>query len=323
MSVSLRRTLVIRFGLTMAAALGVVALLVHRAVERAMQQEMEESLASTFVLQFHALSTLGSIPRRPDPVQEGRFLRDANRLVAVRAADGQVLQANTPRAESLPIDTLCLRQADLILVVAAAGGEPEPSPLHEQLFDAGAARSAAVQLVLLHPADTVRPSGTARWLKLFPVARHHHVRSDRLEDTRRVARFIAGKSVSAAFSGGGARALGHIGVVRALVDSGVPIDAVAGVSAGCFASALYAMGHDYETMLAVSNDSVGRYSARQEATLPIVSFLSGRRSLEMLRRMFDVQIEDLWVPFCCLSTNLTRAEVVTHDRGPLWLAVRA
>jgi NTE family protein/lysophospholipid hydrolase len=117
--------------------------------------------------------------------------------------------------------------------------------------------------------------------------------------------------------------LGHIGVVRALVDSGVPIDAVAGVSAGCFASALYAMGHDYETMLAVSDDSVGRYSARQEATLPIVSFLSGRRTVEMLRQMFDVQIEDLWVPFCCLSTNLTRAEIVTHDRGPLWLAVRA
>lgn len=111
MSVSLRRTLIVRFGLTMAAALAVIALWIHTAVERALRQEMEESLASTFVLQTDALDALGLIPKRPDPVQEGRYLRDGNRLIAVRDAAGRVLQVNTPLAESLPLDTLCLRQA--------------------------------------------------------------------------------------------------------------------------------------------------------------------------------------------------------------------
>lgn len=111
MSVSLRRTLVVRFGLTMAAALAVIALWIHKAVEQAMQREMEESLVSTFMLQSYALASIGLVPKRPDQVQEGRFLRDANRLVAVRDADGHVLEANTPLAERLPLDTLCLRQA--------------------------------------------------------------------------------------------------------------------------------------------------------------------------------------------------------------------
>jgi NTE family protein/lysophospholipid hydrolase len=219
---------------------------------------------------------------------------------------------------------LCLRQADLILIVGSAEGEPRPSELHRRILSGAAAtRSATTELVLLHPEGTTRPSGTARWLTAFPVTRHHHVRLDRADDHRRVARFIAGTSVAAAFSGGGARALGHIGVIKALRDSGVPIDAVAGVSAGCFAPAFCAMGHDHDTTMTISNDSVGRYNPLQEATLPIVSFLSGRRTIEMLRRMFDVEIEDLWIPFCCLSANLTRAEIVVHDRGPLWMAVRA
>ena len=37
----------------------------------------------------------------------------------------------------------------------------------------------------------------------------------------------------------------------------------------------------------------------------------------------DEQIEDLWIPFFCVSANLTRAELVVHEIGPLWDAVRA
>ena len=37
----------------------------------------------------------------------------------------------------------------------------------------------------------------------------------------------------------------------------------------------------------------------------------------------ETLIEDLWTPFACVSANLTRAEPVIHERGPLWEAVRA
>lgn len=122
MAVSLRRTLVLRFGLTMAVALGLIGWWIHARVEDALRQELEESLASTFQLQSYALNSLGLIAIRPAPVHEGHFLRDVNRLIAVRDSGGRVVQANTGMAESLPLDTLCLRRAVLgERVVCTAG----------------------------------------------------------------------------------------------------------------------------------------------------------------------------------------------------------
>jgi NTE family protein/lysophospholipid hydrolase len=219
---------------------------------------------------------------------------------------------------------LCLRHADLVLIAAVAGDEPAASELHRRIVDdRGLPRRVPAELVLLHPDGASNPRGTARWLNTIPVRRHHHVRLDRDGDFARLARFIVGKAVSVAFSGGGARALAHIGVIRAMQDCGIPIDAVAGVSAGCFVSAFHAMGHEVDKMLAIAWDGIGTYKPTQEVTFPMVAFLSGERSVFMFKKMFDVEIEDLWLPFCCLSTNLSRATIVIHDRGSLWKAIRA
>lgn len=44
-------------------------------------------------------------------------------------------------------------------------------------------------------------------------------------------------------SGGGARGIAHLGVLEALEESGIRIDAMAGTSAGAIAAALYAAGN--------------------------------------------------------------------------------
>lgn len=43
-------------------------------------------------------------------------------------------------------------------------------------------------------------------------------------------------------SGGGARGLAHIGVMKALEENGIPIDYIAGTSAGSIVGCMYAMG---------------------------------------------------------------------------------
>ena len=43
---------------------------------------------------------------------------------------------------------------------------------------------------------------------------------------------------------------------------------------------------------------------------------------DIKKRLGETRIEDLWLPFFCVSSNLTRAEVKTHHTGPLWRAVR-
>jgi predicted acylesterase/phospholipase RssA len=219
----------------------------------------------------------------------------------------------------------CLREADLVLLVASADGEPTRGELARRLFDAeAAARSRRTELVLLHPVTTSQPRGAARWLAAFPVTRHHHVRIDRQEDYARVARFMAGKACGLVMSGGGARAFAHVGVMRALSERGVPIDAVGGVSAAVFAAAFCALGHDVATVERICRENMGSYRLLGDATLPMAAFLSGKNLVRFLQRLFgDIQIEDLWLPFFCVAANLTTARVVVLERGPLWMGVRA
>ena len=84
---------------------------------------------------------------------------------------------------------LCLRQADLVLLVGLAEGAPSCSEVAQSLFKADCVtQSANKELVLLHTPLTKHPSGTARWLAAYPVSRHHHIRLDRSEDYARFAK---------------------------------------------------------------------------------------------------------------------------------------
>ena len=78
------------------------------------------------------------------------------------------------------------------------------------------ATAPPTSLVLLHPAETTLPSGTRRWLEGRRLLRHHHVRDGNEADVARVARFMAGRAVGIALSGGGARGFAHVGVLEAL-----------------------------------------------------------------------------------------------------------
>ena len=59
-------------------------------------------------------------------------------------------------------------------------------------------------------------------------------------------------------------------------------------------------------------------------TLPIVALLKGERITAVIEENFgDWDIEDMWLPYYCVSTNLTRSQLEVHRRGPLTRAVRA
>jgi predicted acylesterase/phospholipase RssA len=63
----------------------------------------------------------------------------------------------------------------------------------------------------------------------------------------------------------------------------------------------------------------------RDYTAPVVSLLRGRRILRGIQRVArpGAGVEDLWLPFFAVATNLTRAELLVIDRGPLVDAIRA
>ena len=52
-------------------------------------------------------------------------------------------------------------------------------------------------------------------------------------------RVLTGTSVGLVLGGGGARGIAHVGMIRAIIEAGIPIDQVAGVSSGSIMGALY------------------------------------------------------------------------------------
>lgn len=216
----------------------------------------------------------------------------------------------------------CIRQADLILLVAQAGADPTPGEIEREIERRNARAGGPLRsLVLLQPDDTSRPSGTERWLAGRRVVRHHHVRLDSAEDFGRLARFVAGRAIGLVLGGGGARGLAHIGVIRALAEAGIPIDLVGGSSIGSALAGGVALGLDHATMLSRWREY---HRSFFQFTLPMVSLVSARAITKMLTSAFgDTRIEDLWLPYFCVSTNLSKAEAVVHRQGPLALAVRA
>lgn len=217
---------------------------------------------------------------------------------------------------------LCLRQADRCLIVASAD-DPEPRRRHP-LEELAHERGIPLELVLRHPPDRLQPDGSAAFLGGRPLALHHHVRSGVWGDTARLARQMAGKAIGLVLSGGGARGFAHLGVLRAFAEAGIAIDMVGGSSMGAIVgagAALHWEAHEAEARFRrafVDSDPI------RDFTLPLVALTAGRRVTRRLREAFgERRIEDLWLPFFCTSTNLTKGTLAVHRRGPLWRRLRA
>ena len=215
----------------------------------------------------------------------------------------------------------CVRQADLVLLVADARRGPRRRPIEDRLTSAHERR---VDLVLLHPAGTSSPSGTDRWLDARTIHRHHHVRVDEDEHVARVARLISGNAVGLVLGGGGARGLAHLGVIQALEELGVPIDLVGGTSMGAAIGATVAIGYDRAERERILREVLLEGPSALDVTFPAVALASGGRITERMRDVAgDRLVEDAWLTFYCISCNLSRCERMVHDRGPGWEALRA
>jgi predicted acylesterase/phospholipase RssA/CRP-like cAMP-binding protein len=219
----------------------------------------------------------------------------------------------------------CVQQGDMVLFVASARSGVRAREVEVALQRSEPGLAQRRELVLLHEpsAATPTPGRTREWLAGRRIDRHHHARTDRDGDYDRVARLLVGRGVGVVFSGGGARGIAHIGVLRALEEHGVTIDATAGASIGAIVAGSVARGDDADAVAALIRAAVVDRSP-VDLTFPTVSFAAGGRVTQHIRAgSRGLDVEDTWLPFFCVSTNLTRGALEVHDRGAAWAAVRS
>ena len=213
-----------------------------------------------------------------------------------------------------------LRQADVLTIVASASPDAAERERISALV-AGAGPRTLRTLVLVHPEGTDRPRDTAATADRWNPDHVLHVRAGSVSDLGRVARTIAGRPVSLVLGGGGARGFASIGVYRAMAHLGIPVDVVGATSVGAPLGAGIAQA---STPDEVEAEAERLFHGLLDYTLPVVSLLKGERTAASIRERFQGwSIEDLWLPYFCVSTNLTQGRMQIHRRGDVTTALRA
>nr|CAH7756569.1 unnamed protein product [Callosobruchus chinensis] len=245
----------------------------------------------------------------------------------------------------------CIRQADCILIVGLGDNHPSLGKVEKEIERL--AMRTQKELVLLH-REGGKPENTIGWLNMRSwVSSHHHIlcpnrlfsrkslyRINELyskvclsepnihTDFSRLARWLTGKSVGLVLGGGGARGSAHVGMIKAIQESGIPIDMVGGVSIGAFMGALWAQERNVTTVTQKAREWSKKMTQwwRQilDLTYPMTSMFSGREFNQTIRATFgDTYIEDLWLPYFTVTTDITSSCMRIHTHGSLWRYVRA
>lgn len=227
-----------------------------------------------------------------------------------------------------PLAKLAFKKADMVYVVGHSRTTPK---IDRHILDKIESRrlhfKSDPELVILHPENSAAPQNTAAWLAITHFGLHHHIRLDVSKDFQRLLRFMRGKATGIVFSGGGTRGWSHLGAIKALQEAKIPIDMLGGVSGGAIVAGCYAMSTNfeeaYENFYKIVVGSAHSVSW-QSLTWPTISVFNGKSFTESLMKIFANQmIEDLWLPYFCLSTNLANGNEAVHRHGILWEKIRA
>ncbi len=170
---------------------------------------------------------------------------------------------------------------------------------------------------------------------------------------------VNAQKVGLVFSGGGAKGLAHIGVLKALEENNIPIDYITGTSMGAIVGAMYAAGYTPKEMETIALSAefqdwvVGRYKSDYnyyfQKSPPNPSVLTAKMAIDTsLRLSFSPNLvndiplnfallelfsqasaaakdnfDNLFVPFRCMASDILSQQSITVSKGSLTEAVRA
>merc|ERR1719322_376200 len=248
----------------------------------------------------------------------------------------------------------CIRHADVILVFADARENYSVSGFEEKVETSSL--RVTKELVLCHTENTRIPTKTAKWLEVRPwIFRHYHIkipdrmytprshrklaehyarlRDDNIKpdvhsDFSRLARMIRGCSVGLVLGGGGARGCSHVGMIKSILEAGIPIDRIAGVSIGSCMGGLWAQERDISKVTVKARSFCMKMSQKwrlvMDLTWPHSAMMTGSGFNNIIEELFEnTNIEDLWIPYFTITTDISVSDMKIHESGCLWRYVRS
>jgi len=133
--------------------------------------------------------------------------------------------------------------------------------------------------------------------------------------------------IGLALSGGAARGLAHIGVLKALEEESIPIDIIAGTSAGAVVGACYAKERK---AIALEEIALGvdwkKMAQLVDLNLILLwkGFVQGEKAKSFLSSLIgDIEFKDLEIPFAVVATDAQSMKEIIISEGSVIEAVRA
>ncbi|WP_349434653.1 patatin-like phospholipase family protein [Pararhizobium sp. A13] len=280
---------------------------------RHLQNAFDASTRARFVARADIQARFSGLPVDDQPVLNWLNELEAETEIIVYVADDEASEWTR----------VCIRQADTVLLLADASCSPRLNP--SEALALSVHPPSTGRLVLIHDIRSIAVSGTSAWLDERPhVGHHHHVALEDGSDIQRLVRFISGKARGFVAAGGGSLGSAHLGVYKAFVGAGARFDYLGGTSSGAAMMAGFARGLDADQIDRGTHDIFIKGRAFRRLTVPHFALLDHKVFDRALRAEYsEVLIEDLWLPFFALSTNLSSRQPHVHRRGKLWQAVRA
>jgi NTE family protein len=117
-------------------------------------------------------------------------------------------------------------------------------------------------------------------------------------------------------SGGGARGISHLGVIKALEEFNVKIDCLAGTSAGAITGALYSYGYKPDEIVKMIADTSLAKTLRLAWTWTGLLKLDGLQKI-ILKYIPENSFEALKIPMTFAATEIRKGRIEYFSRGEL------
>lgn len=305
----------------------------HRLLIERLVKELNKIKPTILVNQETCLKRFGKI-FSPSEFEESH-LEITEWLHLLENQYGYVIYETDP--ELTPWTQRCIRQADRLLFVVDPQKPPILNSIETMTFSDKNKLLPYIEMVFVHPDNQIKIIGTDAWLKDRMWDGFHHLNLTNQPIIDKFIRFLTGRCLGVILNGGGTRGFAHAGILKALDELQIPIDFIAGTSFGSIVVGAYASGgimevlkidETYQKNFVISESlKAATFSKKnfvKDWTLPFVSLLKGKVVCAVYQNMWkNTRIEDLWIRFFCVSTNVTKSQLQIHDKGELWLAVRA
>lgn len=129
-------------------------------------------------------------------------------------------------------------------------------------------------------------------------------------------------SLGLALSGGTAKSVTHVGVLKALTEARIPISYIAGTSGGSIVGTMYASGMPISTLESIATTMSWRKLVSIKLTR--LGFISSGRIEDFMRETIgDIEFSDLTIPCGVVAANLLTGDKRVFTSGPVARAVRA